>query len=176
MRIYNIVLLFSFVSIYYKVRSDSLQGGTFLNNKMMDSYVLLWIKNTGPKICIRNCMSYTGCNAVNYNKQNMTCQLLKMSYPGDHINDQSESMFTEIDKWTLVRTIYHIFCSPHSWPITGLITWKIRRVPPVEQKLPTRPEQLSSPPLFSGIRVTRFLVLYIVVILSFFLTIVLSVL
>jgi hypothetical protein len=108
MRIYNIVLLFSFVSIYYKVRSDSLQGGTFLNNKMMDSYVLLWIKNAGPKICVRNCMSYTGCNAVNYNKQNMTCQLLKMSYPGDHINDQSESMFTEIDKWTLVRTIYHI--------------------------------------------------------------------
>jgi hypothetical protein len=46
----------------------------------------------------------------------------------------------------------------------------------VEQKLSTRPEQLSSPPVFSGIRVTRFLVLYIVVILSFFLTIVLSVL
>ena len=109
MRICNVVLLFSLLCIYYKVRSDSLQGGTFQNNQMMNSYVLLWIKNTGPKICVRNCMVYTGCNAVNYNKQNMICQLLKVSYPGDHSNDQSDSMFTEIDKWTLVRTMYHIF-------------------------------------------------------------------
>ena len=111
MGIYNIVLLFSFVSIYYKVKSDSLQGGTFQNNQMMNSYVLLWIKNTGPKMCVRNCLVYTGCHAVNYHKQNMTCQLLKVSYPDDHSKDQSESMFTEIDKWTLVRTIMILFFS-----------------------------------------------------------------
>ena len=31
----------------------------------------------------------------------------------------------------------------------------------VEQELPTRPEHLSSSPVFSGVRVTRSLVLYV---------------
>jgi hypothetical protein len=48
---------------------------------------------------------------------------------------------------------------PHSWLITGFITRSIRRVPLVEQELLTLPEHLSSPPVFSGVRVTRSLVL-----------------
>jgi len=38
--------------------------------------------------------------------------------------------------------------------------WK-RRVPLVEQELLTLPEHLSSPPVFSGVHVTRSLVLYV---------------
>jgi hypothetical protein len=34
-------------------------------------------------------------------------------------------------------------------------------VPQVEQELLTLPEHLSSPPVFSGVRVTRSLVLYV---------------
>ena len=45
--------------------------------------------------------------------------------------------------------------------ITGFVTRLIRWVPLVEQKLFTLPEHLSSPPVFSGIRVTRSLVLYV---------------
>ena len=47
---------------------------------------------------------------------------------------------------------------PHSWLITGFVTRLIRRVSLVEHDLPTLPEHLSSPPVFSGIRVTRYLV------------------
>ena len=43
--------------------------------------------------------------------------------------------------------------------ITGFVTRLTRRVPLVEQKLPTLPEHSSSPLVFSGVRVTRFLVL-----------------
>jgi hypothetical protein len=50
-------------------------------------------------------------------------------------------------------------CSTHSWLITGFVTRLTRRVPHVEQELPTLPEHLSSPPVFSGVRVTRSLVL-----------------
>jgi hypothetical protein len=49
---------------------------------------------------------------------------------------------------------------PHSWLITGFVTRLTRRVPLVEQELLTVPEHLSSPPVFSGVRVTRSLVLY----------------
>jgi hypothetical protein len=34
-----------------------------------------------------------------------------------------------------------------------------RRMPLVEQELPTLPEHMSSPPVFSGVRVTRSLVI-----------------
>jgi hypothetical protein len=43
--------------------------------------------------------------------------------------------------------------------ITGFVTRLTRRVPLVEQELPTLPDHLSSPPVFSGVRVTRSLVL-----------------
>jgi hypothetical protein len=43
--------------------------------------------------------------------------------------------------------------------MTEFITRVTRRVPLVEQKLPTLSEHLSSPPVLSGVRVTRSLVL-----------------
>ena len=46
-----------------------------------------------------------------------------------------------------------------SFMITGVVTRLTRRVPPVEQELLTLPEHLSPPPVFSGVRVTRSLVL-----------------
>jgi hypothetical protein len=45
--------------------------------------------------------------------------------------------------------------------ITGFVTRMTRRVSLVEQKLPTLSEHLRSPLVFSGIRVTRSLVLYV---------------
>ena len=44
---------------------------------------------------------------------------------------------------------------------TGFVTRLTRRVPLVKQELPNLPEHLSSPPVFSGVRVTRSLVLYV---------------
>ena len=44
-------------------------------------------------------------------------------------------------------------------PIIGFVTRLIRRVPLVEQELPTLPGHPSSPPIFDGVRVTRSLVL-----------------
>ena len=58
---------------------------------------------------------------------------------------------------TLVLSTSRSF--PHSWPITGFATIFTRRVPLVEQEQLTLPEHLSSPPVFSGVRVTRSLVL-----------------
>ena len=60
---------------------------------------------------------------------------------------------------------------PYSRLITGFVTRLTRRVPLVEQELPTLPEHLSLSPVFSGVRVTRSLVLCICFVdrcLSFF--------
>jgi hypothetical protein len=50
---------------------------------------------------------------------------------------------------------------PHSRFITGFVTRLTRWVPLVEQEMLTLPEHLSSHPVFSGVRVTRSLVLYV---------------
>ena len=48
---------------------------------------------------------------------------------------------------------------PRSWLITEVVTILTRRITLVEQKLFTLPKHLSSPPVFSGVRVSRSLVL-----------------
>jgi hypothetical protein len=48
---------------------------------------------------------------------------------------------------------------PRSWFITGFVTRLTRRMSLVEQELLTLSEHLSSPPVFSVVRVTRSLVL-----------------
>ena len=54
-------------------------------------------------------------------------------------------------------------CRKHFLFVSSFMTWFVtrlaRRVPLVEQGLLIFPEQLSSPPVFSGVRVTRSLVL-----------------
>ena len=47
----------------------------------------------------------------------------------------------------------------HSWIIIGFVSRLTRRVSLVDQELLTFPEHLSSPPVLSGVRVTRSLVL-----------------
>ena len=50
-------------------------------------------------------------------------------------------------------------CLLRPWFITGFVPRLTRRVPLVDQELPTLPEHLRSPPVFSGVRVSRSLVL-----------------
>ena len=59
---------------------------------------------------------------------------------------------------------------PHSWLITGIVARVTRRVPLVEQELLTLSRQLSSSPVFSGIRISRSLVFYVVFFRSLFIT------
>ena len=70
--------------------------------------------------------------------------------------------------WNICATNYHGYVPlvvstslsfPHSWLITGFVIRLSRRVPLVEQKPLTLPEHLSSPPVVSGDRVTRALLL-----------------
>jgi hypothetical protein len=52
---------------------------------------------------------------------------------------------------------------PHSWYMTGCVTGTTWRVPLVEKELPTLPEHLGSPHIFSGVRVARSLVFCVLI-------------
>jgi hypothetical protein len=59
-----------------------------------------------------------------------------------------------------LKTAPVIFCLPKAELQIYFIYTLARRVPLVEQELLTLPEHLNSPSVFSGVRVTRSLVLY----------------
>ena len=63
----------------------------------------------------------------------------------------------DCEKFTIVPTLSPCIFTP--WLISGFVTRVTQRVPLVEQELPTLPEHMSSPPVFSGVHVTRSLVL-----------------
>ena len=75
--------------------------------------------------------------------------------------------FTRVSQIT--TDMFHL-CKhfPHLWLITGFATRVPGRVPLVEQELFTLPEHLSSPPVFSGVRVTQSLVLCVMFCRSLF--------
>ena len=64
-------------------------------------------------------------------------------------------------KWPQICSTCRKHFFPYSWLITGFVTRLTRRVSLVEHELLTLPEHRSSPLVFSGIRVTRSLVLYV---------------
>jgi hypothetical protein len=66
---------------------------------------------------------------------------------------------------TIDTTVWPLHCSVchnHNLVLSSLITWFVTRVtqwvPHVEQELLTLPEYLSSPPIFSGVCIARYLV------------------
>ena len=67
--------------------------------------------------------------------------------------------FDEIILWEIHSRKNTSRSFPHSWLITGFVNRLTWQVPLVGQELLTLPEHLSSPPLFSGVRATRSLVL-----------------
>ena len=84
----------------------------------------------------------------------------------DLINPVMNSSVTNNHGYVLpVVTTFRSFA--HSWLITGFVTRVTRRMPQVEQELLIRLEYLSSSPVFSGVRFTRYLALCVLV--SFFL-------
>ena len=83
---------------------------------------------------------------------------LRTSYGRHHdLVDRYVSQMTTIS--STCRNPFPVF--PHSWLITGFVTRLTRRVSLVKHELPNLPEHLSAPPVFSRVRVTRSLVLYV---------------
>ena len=60
---------------------------------------------------------------------------------------------------SLVVSVNTFWYCHHSWLVTGFVTRVTREVALLEQELSILPEHMSSPPAFSGIRVSRSLVL-----------------
>lgn len=77
----------------------NITGNSFTKNKYSDSHVILAYNNVGPLMCISDCMLYKECNAVNFNRHKLECELLTVSYPGDNSVHMDGAYFTELGGW-----------------------------------------------------------------------------
>jgi hypothetical protein len=67
----------------------------------MDSHVVLANSGVGPKMCVEDCMLYNGCNALNFKLEDLMCELLNVSYPGDstqHVSILPKDNYTKSDE------------------------------------------------------------------------------
>lgn len=95
---------FILMSVFKIIEGISLNvtGSSFTKNKYSDSHVILAFDKVGPLMCVKDCSLYKGCNAVNYNRFRLDCELLSVSFPGDNITDMEGSFYTDIVGWTMV--------------------------------------------------------------------------
>ena len=71
---------------------------------------------------------------------------------------------------SVCRNPYPVLLPVYDYHRMWLLTWAARRVPHVEQEVLTLPEHLTSPPVFSGVRVAQSLVFYVVLLPLFVLS------
>ncbi|XP_063412315.1 fibropellin-3-like isoform X2 [Mytilus trossulus] len=81
--------------------SLNVTGSSFTKNKYSNSHVILALDKVGPLMCVKDCSLYKGCNAVNYNRIRLDCELLSVSFPGDNITDMEGSFYTDIVGWKM---------------------------------------------------------------------------
>ena len=86
----------------------NVSGGVYTQNLYMDSYVIRAHDRTGPKMCIKDCLLQSECNAVNFRKKDWACELLKVSYPADQSSASLDFSYTPIDSWTMVRLLFYV--------------------------------------------------------------------
>ncbi|XP_052080851.1 fibropellin-3-like isoform X2 [Mytilus californianus] len=79
--------------------SFNITGSSFTKNKYSDSHVILAFDKVGPLMCVSYCMMYKGCNAVNFNRIHLECELLAVSFPGDNIIDMEGLFYTDMGGW-----------------------------------------------------------------------------
>jgi hypothetical protein len=113
--------------------------------------------NTG----YRRHITKTNKRKTQHNTENWKDEQHGPQRPVSNMLSQREQIQQYIKTRQKMKRIRHT--GHHSWLITGFVNRLTRRVPLVEQELPTLPEHLSSPPVFSAVRVSRSLVLYVVV-------------
>lgn len=90
----------------YCNNDENVTGGAFTDGTYMDSYVIRAHSGTGPKMCIRDCLLQSDCNAVNFKKADWTCELLSIS-GGDQSTVQADFFYSSITGWTMVRLYFY---------------------------------------------------------------------
>lgn len=79
---------------------QNITGSSYKTKKYKSSYVIRALTNSGPKMCIRDCLLQHECNGVNYNS-NKNCELLA-TQESDKTTSTNGYYYSSITNWTMV--------------------------------------------------------------------------
>jgi len=85
----------------------NITGGPYQQHRYMNTHVILAHQVIGPKMCVEECMLYNGCNAVNFKRNVLTCELLTLAYTGAQPTNSNGIYYTAIDTWSKVSLPFH---------------------------------------------------------------------
>ena len=94
---------------------ENVHGGIFYNYKLVEGNVLLSLDNRGPRLCLRDCLMRTGCNAIYFDSVHLTCHLLKEAIVCYDKWD-TKHIFTEKQSWSMVRKVEKYIYLIHRTP------------------------------------------------------------
>ena len=110
------------------------------------------------------CILYTSFNDINgtrrVNYRTDKC-IYKVAWNTDRYQREPNSQFFVVICTDITGYIYIQIQNDQDYLFTWFVFRVTRRVPLVKQELHTLPKHMGSPPVFSGVRVTRSLVLYV---------------
>ena len=102
---------------------ENVHGGIFYNYKLVEGNVLLSLDNRGPRLCLRDCLIRTGCEAIYFDSVHLTCHLLKEAIVCYDKWD-TKHIFTEKQSWSMVRKIKSIYLIHRTPPMVNKIGQK----------------------------------------------------
>jgi hypothetical protein len=82
-------------------------GGPYQKHRYMNTHVILAYQGIGPKMCVEECMLHNGCNAVNFRRNGLTCELFTFAYTGAQPTYNNGIYYTAIDTWSRVSLPFH---------------------------------------------------------------------
>ena len=82
-------------------------GGPYQQHRYMNTHVILASQGIGPKMCVEECMLQNGCNAVNFRRNELTCELLTFEYTGAQPTYNNGIYYTAIDTWSRISLPFH---------------------------------------------------------------------
>ncbi|CAG2199050.1 unnamed protein product [Mytilus edulis] len=82
------------------VKITNVTGGVYQKNRISNTHVIKASEMIGPKGCVKDCMMYADCNAVNFHKDRFYCELLDDSYSDHEAENKYGVYFTNISEWT----------------------------------------------------------------------------
>ena len=71
-------------------------------DKYLESKVLLTLNNCGPTKCKRECTRFSGCDAINYVKDQLYCELLMVLDSAVGVFEKEGYSYSELSSWSLV--------------------------------------------------------------------------
>ncbi|XP_076084965.1 uncharacterized protein LOC143055694 [Mytilus galloprovincialis] len=93
------ILFFNF-NLALMVKITNVTGGVYQKNRISNTHVIKASEMIGPKGCVKDCMMYADCNAVNFHKDRFYCELLDDSYSDHEAENKYGVYFTNISEWT----------------------------------------------------------------------------